>query len=77
MDTYLQQMRELVLVREALQSEATGEDPGVLKHLQPDTLELVQKLAEPSASRPPARCYSIAKTGATVTPVSALALLQR
>ena len=76
----MQQMRELVLVRSALNATvATPEDTRLLNTLQPAMLEMVQKLEGPEGKKmtAPPEPFVVEATGAMVTPTSALPLLHR
>jgi hypothetical protein len=78
MDSYIQQMRTLVLVRNALRHKSSR-DQHLLINVQPETLHLAAKMDEqprPSARGPP-KAYTVESSGATVTPVQSLSLLHR
>jgi hypothetical protein len=71
MDAYVAQMRELVLVRDALTSDAPA-DAALLRELQPDTLALVAQLdnPDPALAREPPRPYVVEATGSVAVAVA-------
>ena len=79
MNNYMQQIRDMVVVRDALAGRS-AEEQRVLKEADPGTLELAHALAAgaPQEGGPPEQgAFVVHSTQASVTPQQALSLLHR